>query len=62
MTYKLYLSKSQTRPTFVTPFRWMMRFLVEPLLKNVTYYRVDDTWGNLVIEVEVTDAQVAGAG
>jgi hypothetical protein len=29
--------------------------MVEPFLKTVTYYRVDDGMDNLIIEVEVTD-------
>ncbi|MBW3512093.1 hypothetical protein [Janthinobacterium sp. NKUCC06_STL] len=58
MAYKLYLSKTQTQPTVVTPWRWMMKYMVEPFLKTVTYYRVDDGTDNLIIEVTDVPAVV----
>ena len=58
MKYKLYFSDTQAKPTIVTPWYWMMKYMVEPFLKTVPYYRVDDSLGNLVIEVEVSHLSV----
>lgn len=51
--YSLILSKHSGTPAMTVPFRWMLKFLVEPFLIDCEYYAIMDHFGNLVYEREI---------
>jgi hypothetical protein len=55
-TYSLILSKHSSVPAMTVPFRWILKYFVEPFLKNCNYYAIKDRYGELLYEREILPA------